>query len=298
MTSSISTVLINKARRSKRTLSLKAGLVRATVNPRAEVCYPDFLGIGAPRAATTWLYKRLLQHPEVYLPKMKELHFFDEKRQATYQDESGVNWFRNFYFDIDNKAHWRWYGAQFVAGKGLLKGDITPDYSTLSDSRVQSIKGLLPNLKIIYMLRNPVERAWSGVRRTLWHEVGKKPNDLGSMKSILKTAMHPEVLIRGDYQHAIKVWESAFGEAQILYLFFDDIAKDQRSQLIRVCEFLDVDPALLPSAQSDKDRVNEAPAQDMPDDIRAALTDYYMPQIQFLQEKFDRNLSHWITHNA
>lgn len=255
--------------------NLKRDLLRRIVLPYARIAFwekiqkPDFIGIGAPRSASTWLHKRLSLHPQIYLPRMKELHFFDERRYSHYSDDSGINWYRSFYFNPEIKSHLRWYALQFRAGQDLIKGEITPDYSTLSPGRVKYIANYLPDLKIIYIIRHPVDRAWSNLRRVYWHQLGVNSLSTLSANSLRLSVMHPEVLIRGEYQRTIKTWESCFNQDQILYLFFDDIKNSPHKQLERVCRFLDVEPNLLTDFENDRQKVNKAPESDMPANIRS-----------------------------
>ena len=85
----------------------------------------------------------------MYLPRLKELHFFNERRAHGPCDVSGATWTRPVYFDLDNPEHWRWYSRQFLPGADKVKGEITPDYSTLSKHRVGEVKRHLPDAKII-----------------------------------------------------------------------------------------------------------------------------------------------------
>ena len=100
---------------------------------------PDFLGIGAQKAGTTYLYSLLSEHPQVFLSSPKELHFFSlhyQKGLAWYQDQ--------FKFAATDKCC----------------GEITPYYMfhPLASKRIRKH---LPNVKLIVLLRDPVERALS-----------------------------------------------------------------------------------------------------------------------------------------
>lgn len=278
-------------RRIYRTVKLKFEFMAVRLFPPNELVMPDFLCIGAPRAATTWLHSRLYSHPQVYLPKIKELHFFDEPRSTNHQDQSGIHWGRSHYFDMESLASWGWYSSQFQSGRDKLKGDITPAYSTLSEKRVEFIHQKLPDAKIIYILRDPVDRAWSGVRRSLWSDTRTRPSD--DVVDILATVSHPEILIRGDYKRAIQHWEEFFEPSKILYLFFDDIVSRPREQLINVCNFLGISNDGLPTEKSDARKINKSPEDPMPVEVQNFLRDYYADQLDFLEKKFGRSFDHW-----
>jgi len=255
--------------------------------------YPDFMCIGAPRAATTWLHTKLRADPQVFLPKMKELHFFDEERKGSPNDTSGLIWYRPFYFDMSNPAHFRWYGLQFSSAGVAVKGDITPDYSLLSAERVKLIHRKIPGLRIIYILRNPIERAWSGLRKSIWYQKGADEIAAKDPRWLARTIMHPEVLERGNYRHAIETWGSIFPETNMMILFYDDILANSAAVLAKVYAFLSL---RQPAAGSPDigSRVNAAPELPMPKEIRAKLEVYYRDQIFYLQTRFDRDLRHWM----
>lgn len=253
---------------------------------------PDFLGIGTARSASTWLHSRLSQHPDVYLPELKELHFFNEQRDHTACDVSGATWTRPLYFDLDNPAHWRWYSLQFTPGADKLRGEITPDYSTLSQARVGEVKNHLPEVKVILLIRNPIDRAWSGLRYS-WKRHLDGALKPGEVDKLMRAALHPERLLRGDYPMTLTNWEAHFPASQLLYIFYDDVASEPSAELERVADFLNIDPARLPRGD-DTRRVNDAPAENIPPEVREQLRAHYEPQIGWLQSRFGRDLSGWL----
>jgi len=252
---------------------------------------PDFLSIGAPRAASTWLYKRLSLHPDVCLPKRKEIHFFDvqDGREAyVYGPDVRKPMFKPL--DLDNPAHWRWYRSYFGrCNSNKLTGDFTPDYSLLDVDRIRDVKAHLPNLKLIYTMRNPVTRAWSSVRKELWWRFRMYPHEV-NVDTLVRMAMRPGVLVRGDYASVIARWET-FYKDQILYLFFDDILEHPQEVLHRVCNFLGLDPSPFDALGGHSVRVNDVPEESIPGEVRDALEIYYAAQAGFLAEKFGRSFA-------
>ena len=102
---------------------------------------PDFLCLGTQKGGTTTLHRLLVQHPEVYLPACKEVHFFDQNYSA------GEDWYREHF-----------QGSQ----SAQRCGDITPFYLFHPDVP-ERIHQLLPKARLIVLLRDPVERAISQV---------------------------------------------------------------------------------------------------------------------------------------
>jgi hypothetical protein len=104
---------------------------------------PNFLVIGAQRAGTTLLHRILESHPDVYVPyQRKEIHYFD-----WYYDR-GPNWYRSFFPKTEE------------AGRFRAIGEATPDY--LAAPQVpQRIRQTIPQCRLLVILRNPVDRAYS-----------------------------------------------------------------------------------------------------------------------------------------
>jgi len=279
----------------KRAARHRIELLQARYNKNIPEIYPDFLCIGAPRTGTSWLANTLDKHPDVFIPARKEAHFFDEPvMQETKGGVQDIN-SRTFdrYFDMADEAHWRWYYLQFAGGEDKVKGDITPAYSRLSSERISLVAKRLRDVKIIYMLRDPVQRVWSGVTNFAWRARRKKVSDM-SMQELTDFAMHPRRLMSGDYKSVITLWEKYIGRDRMLYLFYDDLADDPYRQAAKVCEFLGIAPP--PQEQGDRirQRVNVAnESAEMPREVFNLLKDYYEEQIPFLEQHFDRDFSHW-----
>ena len=102
----------------------------------------NFIGIGAQKCGTTWLYDKLSQHPDVSFPAGKEVHFWDM------QHSQGVQWYRALFDVADDRLH----------------GDITPAYGILPQSLIAEVFCELPDVRLIYLIRNPIERAWSSAK--------------------------------------------------------------------------------------------------------------------------------------
>ena len=132
-----------------------------------EAC-PDFLCVGAQKGGTSWLYRQLEPHPDFWMPPLKELHYLDNLnrtkrfRPPRTRDERDVCFLESIknlsaqsYIDFES------YGQLFRHKGPLLSGDISPAYSTLSDEIIERVVNYFPNLKVIFLARDPVERAWS-----------------------------------------------------------------------------------------------------------------------------------------
>jgi hypothetical protein len=205
---------------------------------------PDFLVIGAQRAGTTWLDGHLRAHPDIYLPeKRKEIHFFDRYY------ERGILWYESFFPKGEEAARYR------------LFGEITPKY--LFDPEVPArIATVLPDCKLIAILRNPVDRAYS--------QYALAVRDEGESRSFLSFAIaNPDVIQRGLYAAQLRRYFDRFPGERILVLFFEEVMAAPGKALLTVAQFLDIDGQPLEEAPS-VEKVNAAYRPKYPR-IRAAV---------------------------
>ena len=129
---------------------------------------PDFLCIGVHKGGTTWLYRQLDSHPDFWMPPLKELHYLDQlsRVQRSSSPRCRDDRDRRFLENINSlraKPHLDFeHYAQLFEPKGtLLSGDISPNYSTLNNEVIRRVVRYFPNLKVICLARDPVERLWS-----------------------------------------------------------------------------------------------------------------------------------------
>jgi len=224
---------------------------------------PDFLGIGAPRTGTTWLYSNLARHPDVWMPPMKEIHYFDRpnrslrsrlqgpfnndrnarRRLLTALKSAPWNWRRNdaiwlsrFIFPPRSD---RWYRSLFPADYPGRIGEITPGYAHLDEEGVEWIHSMMPDAKMIYFLRNPIEMAWSLTLRLNRHR-RPYPVESWSKERLLRHLTASAMTRIGDYVGNLKRWEKVYGPDRILVAFHEDLKKDPVALYRRVLTFLDL----------------------------------------------------------
>ena len=197
---------------------------------------PTFLGIGVPKGATTWLYELLETHPDVYLSRNREVHFFDRDSYFS----RGLNW----YLDLFTSE-----GAQHDY-KAI--GEITPTYLYCTAERIEYIVRELPSIsKFICIVRNPVERAYS--HYWFFRRIGANEPSM-SFEEFLE---QPEIAIeRGLYARHLKNWFQYFDQKQFLILVFEEIFQDVDSAKQQISDFLDIDVAAFP-ADAGVGKVNE-----------------------------------------
>jgi hypothetical protein len=266
---------------------------------------PNFLIIGAPRSGTTWMEKNLREHPDVFMPKTKELHFFDRHY------EKGIAYYESFFEN---------------GGGRTAVGEATPDYlhGAYSKNDIPAlIHAHLPDAKLIVSLRNPVERAYSrycNAKARFARNV--------NMNFEQKLADRPEFVREGMYYDQLQRFYARFPRSSILVLLFDELKADPKSFMRRVYEFLGIREDITTGWEFV--RVNQAPGSGllaksqllyqvsrvltrvrahktaeyirqrnsiapppMSNETRRLLRDIYYEQNCRLQELVGRDLSHW-----
>jgi hypothetical protein len=199
---------------------------------------PNFLCIGVPRSGTTWLSECLSAHPEAFVPALKEVSFFirDEYRSSW---DKGLDWYRSL----------------FVSPEPGVKawGELTVRYYFLERTPAL-IHDHIPDVKLIYMLRHPVEVLHSVAAYHLF----MYPTAINSAAYGLHDFLnHHLAESLGFYARYFRRYLELFPRENILVLFYDDLNKSSRDTFATVCRFLGIDPTIAPDVV---DRRINAPA--------------------------------------
>lgn len=187
---------------------------------------PNFLVVGGNRCATTWIYECLTEHPNVYMSKIKQIHFFDLNYSK------GINYYETFFNDADKNTY-------------RAIGEASPSYLA-SPECAKRIKKNLPDSKIIAILRNPVERAFSQ------YVIFKENYDKIACSFEEAVKVKPALIDDGVYFKHLKRYYQFFDEKQILILLYDDLIYDQNMFIKKIYKFIDVYPDFIPSALNKK----------------------------------------------
>jgi LPS sulfotransferase NodH len=242
---------------------------------------PDFLGIGAMRSGTSWLRKHLNNHPRVWMAEPKEVHFFDrhfeERRWPLLSSE--------------REARLR-YGAYFAEApteSGTVTGEFTPAYAVLPDERIATIRRWMPDLKVVFIMRDPVERAWSHARKDFAKYWGKEPGS-ATLDDLRPFFDDPNVHRRGDYLSCLRAWLAYFPRERFLLSCMEDIVADPHDLLRAHFEFLGVDPALAKEDPELAKPVNPRPKTPLPRGVREYLEASLYPQNEALEVLLGRKV--------
>jgi Sulfotransferase domain len=251
---------------------------------------PDFLVIGTKRGGTTSLWRYLIQHPLV--PRLfpawntKTSHYFEENFGR------GETWYRSHFPTRRQRA-----ALERRHGGPCKVGEAAPLYMfhPLVAGRVAE---LMPPARMIVLLRDPVERAYSHwkERRT----EGREPLDFAAALAAEpeRTAGERDRLIadpgyvseaydwytyreRGRYLDHLTPWLERFDRSQLLFLASERFYRDPAASYARILEFIGLPPYELPAY----DVYNDRPSKGMDPDVRAELTEYYRPHNAALADR-------------
>jgi hypothetical protein len=272
---------------------------------------PDFIGVGPPRTATTWLHEILSGH--VGLPEgVKETDFF------LWHYNKGLEWYA---------AHFR------NCPPDRPIGEFSPNYFTGSQTR-ERIARDVPGCKIICTLRDPVERTYSHYRKMREGEYFS-----GSFEECLEK--RADVLEWGRYASHAKEWRRLFGTSNVLILIQDDLKADAQAFLNQVSDFIKIPRFPLSDPTMQDKKVNAIPSlprspriarvarvvrdrlqkrgfytvvnvlksstlrnllfsggpsfEPLRAETDARLREFYRPEIEALEEMLGRDLSKWKT---
>jgi hypothetical protein len=184
--------------------------------PRA-AALPNLIVIGAQKCGTSVLHYYLSLHPEVSMSRPKELNYFIEER----------NWSRG----ID------WYAGHFDA-EAKVRGEASPNYTAFPQHQgvPERMHSVLPDAKLIYMIRDPLERIAAH-----WVHNYAKRREKGTLA---ETLVHPNTsyVTRSKYAMQLERYRAHYAKERILVFQQSELRSQRMETLRRVFEFIGVDP--------------------------------------------------------
>lgn len=280
----------------------------------------NFVGIGVPKSGTSWLHYNLNQLQEFNLPPVKEMNYFD--RNPKYPSSNKLSksllteritsrsyikdTVKNIYTCMINRRweqlhfYWKWYFSNysddwyvslFQSQKGYT-GEFSPSYALISEEDVRTMYKVVPKAKLILMVRNPVERAWSNyvnsIRRN--KELLEKVNEV----SVMDFLNSNKLAIYSDYESIIDKFSRVFPKEQLLICFYDAI-KEKPDQLFEaVVKFITDDKSITTTVADIEKVINRSPKMECPKRIKQNLKIRYYHQIKNLSDQYGGYFSKWL----
>lgn len=269
---------------------------------------PTFLGIGAQKAGTTALTKFLASHPDVYVPAIKEMHFFD-----LFEDDKNLR--KRMTDDIRRRyrrleiafkrghdmdiimAEIRSISDRFEVGhdperyRAMLMqgpdgtricGEFTPAYAVMHPAKIARIAQVLDRPRILFILRNPVDRFLSQVSHAQTHLARDQERNQNRGDNPLEMLKRPGLSVRSEYDKTLKALDDVFPREDVFVGFFEDlVGVDAPAVHQRLCTFLDIDTAPAANVPAGK----PVTARSCDPEVRAALVHRFAPAYQAVQDR-------------
>lgn len=244
---------------------------------------PNFFICGAARSGTTSMWQYLRQHPDIHMPPV-----FEQKEPSYFCDSYGVK-------------DWEVYLSLFAdAGSKSRVGEASGPYLTSPESPGR-IKAMIPDARILILLRNPAERAWSLYKWMCENGYEKIPSFEAALKaeeterfnnpSFLRNhgQYYPNFLYfrSGLYHDQVKRFFDTFGRDQVMVFLFEEMTIDPRTAVRQAFEFLGVDPAFVPAIETHNPSSHR---QSFDPGLRRQLMDRYASEIDAVGRLLGRDL--------
>jgi len=248
----------------------------------------DFLGVGAQKSGTTTLWGILKQHPRIGISGQKEVHYFD-------------------YPDNFIRGH-EWYEQQIspLRKENKIYGEITP-YYLFHPGIPRKVHRLNPKIKVIAILRDPVERAWSHYlhAKRLGYENLSFTSALKSERKRLKGNQeklkeddlffsyhhqHNSYRNRGYYLEQLNNWYRYFDKSQIKIIEYEDFIRNQKGEMQKVFSFLGINDIKFSEMH-----LNTGGNKKIPEFIKVILQAHFIPYNKKLSDEISISWDYCLT---
>ena len=300
----------------------RKGEIVLTQEPTVLIC------IGATKAGTSWVHDYLSSHPQVSLRAIKEMHYFDAL-------DLGFGWVANnlragmardlerlaaLPLDFSERREWleqRVSDATDIldllasgqvdfdaylsylrkdAGEARVVGDVTPGYALLSEERLSEIAKMSPDVRVLFIMRDPVDRLWSHVRMIAKRQLKAGEDITKKARRILNRTMrhgeNDDITARGDYPVIVEKLRRAVPEEKLCCTFAENLISE--TGVKDLCKFLGIDyvPAEL------EKRVHQGALIEMNDGQKQAAHDYLAPHYAYVEKTFGPLPARWQANMA
>lgn len=253
--------------------------------------FPDFLIVGPQRTGTTWLHAHLRFHPQIFLSEPKELFFFSSLKtpESPRFKSSELSWYLQFFRDPPWRAAaktalclWRYRELY----RPLVRGEATATYAALERDVIEDITALNPDIRVLLMIRNPIDRAWSHAKKDLVRNRGRRFEDVSEGEFV--------EFFTSDYQrrcaHYVEnhdTWASLVKPGHLFVGLFDDIARRPAQLLLEVMSFLGVGSDRRYIAADVAEAVNPTASSGIPERHRRFLQALLASDLNALKQRFE-----------
>lgn len=278
--------------------------------------YPDLICLGAQKAATTWLDARLRQDPRIFLPPVKEIHYFSSlyNRDARGygpvhrkdQARSVIDWVDGLEApdpaQLDRKAQAQhlardavddaWYGRIFAPARpDQICAEVCPSYMNIPEAGVEHALRLNPEVRLLVLVRDPVDRAWSHIRMHMKRGIETREAE----KFVTGEASLWAYLFYTDYAAALPRWQARVRPDRLRLILHDQVAVEPRAVLDEIYSFAGL--TVPPDIALPADPVHSGEKIEMPAALRQKLLDALAPQYAYLETLFPEAAAGWLARH-
>jgi hypothetical protein len=265
---------------------------------------PDCLCVGLARAGTGWLYRQLRDHPDFWMPPIKEIDYLDrpvpslpdaferlariEASARPARDERNRVFIRELASLAGKARDLDAYAALFRLKGEQKSGDITPSYARLDEALIRRIAARMPGIGVVLLIRDPVERAWSRIGMQQRHRRidASVVREGGAMADFLRqseTFGDPSRPTR-----VIALWKRAAPQIPFRHFFFDDLLIRPAWLRAEILTFLGVDPERSrgTSPPADNNKAGTNAKLPLEGGVKEALVAHYRSELLACAEAF------------
>lgn len=258
---------------------------------------PDFLCIGARKTGTTWLYGFLRKHPGCFMPRVKEINFFNSvlftappgkaPQQALVSKWADFRGKKKLPKETPMPEAWlthpvRWYRRTYAREQGIVSGDVSPLYQDIPAGRIAAIRAAIPEAKILYILRHPLERVLS--------DFSMLTNNRGIDVSTLTDA-DCMALLREHYGNSIRyvdIFQRWHAHFPVVVLWYEELRRDPQAFAAQVCDALGI--AHMPELASETSNPNPSksygPRPQLSANVKRQLAGMVLPEAEAAQQQW------------
>jgi len=186
---------------------------------------PNLIGCGAGKSGTTSLYYYLSQHPQIFMAAAKELHFFSRHYSE------GLSWYESFFNGSENLP---------------VIGEFSTSYM-LDKAVPERIASLIPNAKLLFILRNPIERAYSNYWFSI--SIGTQDRSQSFSDAIRTKSGFNRYVYSGYYYQHLTRFIHHLSSSQIYVIITEEFKLDPIRQMSMCYDFLNVDKTFQPNVE-------------------------------------------------
>jgi hypothetical protein len=280
---------------------------------------PDFICIGMQKAGTGWLFDQLQYHPDFWMPPVKEMHFLDrevphfsnakkklrradklanrERRGLRFRrdwDERDLKFLNEMVAMSDKPLDLFTYGTLFRYKRDLLSGDVTPGYSGMAEGTIAEVGHEFPDLKVIFLVRDPVARFWSQISMVARQEKFD-PALLDDPIKFREFLLGFDLVQKVGFPARIAGrWDRRAPKISFQHFFFDDLSADPAGTRARILAYLGADPDKESSGlEPERNRKAKADKLEMTGTIKEVIVDFFTDELRAAAARFGGHAAAW-----